>query len=202
MGTRNLTIVKLDGEYKVAQYGQWDGYPGGQGFECLTFLRIVMNPEKFKAAVRNCRFTTKDELQSIWKQYGATEKGWIKSEDAARMESDYPQFVGGCGAKILELIQKHPEGMLLQDQIAFAADSLMCEWAWVIDFDAGTFEGYTGFNKEPLTENDRFCFLRDLEEGEYHGVKLAATFPLDALPDKDTFLAAFYGPEDTEQAKE
>ena len=26
MGTRNLTAVFMDGEYKVAQYGQWDGY--------------------------------------------------------------------------------------------------------------------------------------------------------------------------------
>lgn len=25
MGTRNLTAVYLDGQYKVAQYGQWDG---------------------------------------------------------------------------------------------------------------------------------------------------------------------------------
>lgn len=31
MGTRNLTAVYLDGQYKVAQYGQWDGYPEGQG---------------------------------------------------------------------------------------------------------------------------------------------------------------------------
>ena len=27
MGTRNLTAVYLDGEYKIAQYGQWDGLP-------------------------------------------------------------------------------------------------------------------------------------------------------------------------------
>lgn len=26
MGTRNLTIVYSNGEYKVAQYGQWDGF--------------------------------------------------------------------------------------------------------------------------------------------------------------------------------
>lgn len=31
MGTRNLTAVYIDGEYKVAQYGQWDGYPEGPG---------------------------------------------------------------------------------------------------------------------------------------------------------------------------
>lgn len=31
MGTRNLTAVYLDGEYKIAQYGQWDGYPKDKG---------------------------------------------------------------------------------------------------------------------------------------------------------------------------
>jgi hypothetical protein len=31
MGTRNLIAVFFDGEYRVAQYSQWDGYPEGQG---------------------------------------------------------------------------------------------------------------------------------------------------------------------------
>ena len=45
MGTRNLTAVYLDGQYKVAQYGQWDGYPEGQGITALTFLRDKMDCE-------------------------------------------------------------------------------------------------------------------------------------------------------------
>ena len=53
MGTRNLTAVMIDGEYKVAQYGQWDGYPSGQGLTCLHFLRETMDEDKFKAATPN-----------------------------------------------------------------------------------------------------------------------------------------------------
>ena len=41
MGTRNLTIVHKNGEYKVAQYGQWDGYPEGLGATLLNFLKNV-----------------------------------------------------------------------------------------------------------------------------------------------------------------
>lgn len=37
MGTRNLTCVVLDGKYVVSSYGQWDGYPSGQGKQFLIF---------------------------------------------------------------------------------------------------------------------------------------------------------------------
>ena len=37
MGTRNLTCVVLDGKYVVSSYGQWDGYPSGQGKTILNF---------------------------------------------------------------------------------------------------------------------------------------------------------------------
>ena len=31
MGTRGLTMVVSKGKTRVAQYGQWDHYPSGQG---------------------------------------------------------------------------------------------------------------------------------------------------------------------------
>lgn len=73
MGTRNLTAVYLDGEYRIAQYGQWDGYPEGQGMTALNFLRS-MDEEKFKSALRNSSFISGDELTALWKQYGADDK--------------------------------------------------------------------------------------------------------------------------------
>ena len=39
METRHLTLVYKNGAFKVAQYGQWDGYPSGQGLTALKFLR-------------------------------------------------------------------------------------------------------------------------------------------------------------------
>nr|DAN70796.1 MAG TPA: hypothetical protein [Caudoviricetes sp.] len=72
MGTRNLTAVYLDGQYKVAQYGQWDGYPEGQGITALTFLRDKMDLELFKEALRNSSYIPSEELTALWKQYGQT----------------------------------------------------------------------------------------------------------------------------------
>ena len=38
MGTRHMIAVVNNGKYRVAQYGQWDGYPSGQGVGVLGFL--------------------------------------------------------------------------------------------------------------------------------------------------------------------
>lgn len=89
MGTRNLTAVYLDGQYKVAQYGQWDGYPEGQGITVLTFLRDKMDLELFKEAfLRGTagsarplwpRMTASTSC-GIWRRItGITVSGWQQS---------------------------------------------------------------------------------------------------------------------------
>lgn len=195
MGTRHLIAVQLDGEYKIAQYGQWDGYPEGQGMTTLHFLRS-MDEDKFKSALRNSSFISDDELMALWKQYGADDDGMVSLSDADRMKKDHPEYSRDTSADILQMVQEHPEGMKLHNQIGFAANGLFCEWAWVIDLDKRTFEGYRGFGGEPLTEQDRFYFLRDLEQNGYSGVKLAAEWSLDNLPSDEDFLAAFKEDDD------
>lgn len=183
MGTRNLTAVMVNGEYKIAQYGQWDGYPDGQGITALEFLRDKMDKRIFLERLAACRFGTNEELETEWQKGN---RSFLTRDN---------------GAKILELVQKSTAPVLLQDEIAFAGDSLMCEWAWVIDFDKGTFEAYKGFNKEPLAEGERFAAQptkdHEFSDGEdkpkyrYHGVKHRATFQLSALPSNEDFLAEF-----------
>ncbi len=50
MGTRNLTmVINQEGEKKVAQYGQWDGYPSVVGLGVLNFLKNKELFDKFKS---------------------------------------------------------------------------------------------------------------------------------------------------------
>ena len=193
MGTRNLTAVYIDGTYKIAQYGQWDGYPEGQGMTCLEFARNVLatkdGREAFAEKVRACSWITKEDIDRINNQIRS---GGIK--DWTRI---WPELSRDTCADILKMVAKSENGLKLKNDINFAADSLFCEWAWVIDLDAGTFEGYRGFNTgRELTEEDRFYFLLDKEEHGYHAITLAAKWSLDELPEKDAFLEAFKEDED------
>lgn len=64
MGTRNLTMVIANGETKVAQYGQWDGYPDGQGATALEFLRNT-DLTKFKEKILTMKWLSKEDADAI-----------------------------------------------------------------------------------------------------------------------------------------
>lgn len=193
MGTRNLTAVYVDGEYKVAQYGQWDGYPEGQGIYCLTFAQTFLankaDREAFADKVRACSWITEEETER--------RNAMIKSGEVKNFPKVWPELSRDTCSEILTLVARSEAGLILANNITFAADSLFCEWAWVIDLDAGTFEGYRGFNQSrELTPEDRFYFLMEKAERGYLPVTLAAKWSLDELPNADDFLATFKTEED------
>ena len=71
MTTRSLTAVKINGEYKIAQYGYYDGYPSGQGVTILKFLLGEMDKNKFIKKLKKLRFVINDqeERERIERQY-------------------------------------------------------------------------------------------------------------------------------------
>lgn len=196
MGTRHLEAVYINGEYKIAQYGQWDGYPEGQGIETLHFLRDEMDEAMFREKLEASVFIQQQELNDLWKQYGADDEGWISIEGANAMKRDHPEMHRDTGAKIFRLVQDAPAGIKLTDSLTFAGDGLMCEWVWVIDLDNRAFEGYEGCQKEPLDSGERFFFLEEQAEDGYHPCKLAVKWSLDNLPSDEEFLDAFKREED------
>ena len=182
MGTRNLTIVISNGQTKIAQYGQWDGYPSGQGLTALEFLRKA-DINLFKEKVDKLRWLTDEEGEAIGKD--------------ANWRHKYPYLHRDMGAKILEYVNSH-EILGLANQELFAADSLMNEWTYVVDLDRRTFEVYEGFNKSPLPEDERFASLAPAQykiDAQYYPVKLKKVYLLNSLPGNETFLAECEGSE-------
>lgn len=191
MGTRNLIAVMVNGEYKVAQYGQWDGYPDGQGVTVLSFLRKEENIHKLKEKLSNVRFLDEEKDKELIEEYDKAAEADTRTDEQKRW---FKQFLSrDVCAKILQnIIDSDDKEILLQNCIEFSGDSLFCEWAYVIDFDKNTLEVYRGFNKETiLTEEDRF-FEYDQDHPhrtrKYYPVKLMKCYALDKLPTKKVFL--------------
>ena len=181
MGTRNLTIVISDNKTKIAQYGQWDGYPGGQGLTALNFLRAA-DLEDFKSKLSKISFFNSDISEKQWEQR--------------------PYLSRDLGAKILNAVMygnfeqsdyPHPNKIIncnvdkLVDSYDFNEDSLFCEWAYVIDLDENVFEVYRGFNQNPLNKNERF-YKKSPNTSGYYPIKLLKSYNLDNLPGDDDFL--------------
>ena len=172
MGTRHLIAVQLNGEYKVAQYGQWDGYPSSTGVEVLSFLRDADLPA-FTERVRSAHYVPHEELTALGDR-------WLKV---------YPHQSRDVGADILSVIAKSEPGIGLRNSIEFAADSLMCEYAYVIDLDKQKLEVFKGFNTEPLEAGERFAAVPlPKDGGEYHQVRKIAEFDLGSLPSDAEFV--------------
>ena len=64
MGTRNLTIAVMDGKTRVAQYGQWDGYPEGQGTTILEFLKSA-DLDLFKKKLETTAFVDDEKQERL-----------------------------------------------------------------------------------------------------------------------------------------
>lgn len=176
MGTRHLTIVKKNGEIKVAQYGQWDGYPEYTGARILKFCREHLTFESgrkyFEDKVSGCRFLSEEEVERI--------NNLIDNDPALREYDDqfrpawtkrWPELSRDEGYHVLEMIICSRNGLELVNQMEFIHDHVFCEWAWLIDLDEDTFGDVIG--EEP---------------GSY---RYAHKWSLHDLPTDEEFLEAY-----------
>ena len=171
MGTRYLTVI-VDGEREpIAQIGLFDGHPLSSGTEILkTLLRD--RDLLIKEQLHRCVSISDAEYRSFCCR---------NSLDEEALEKAHPNFWWSDGAELLEELLDGERNIEFHSAYEFAYDSLMCEWAYVIDYSANTFEIYQGFNKEPLTKSDRF-YHDGYRSGEYYPVKRIAAYELTSLP--------------------
>lgn len=219
MGTRHLIAVVKDGDFKVAQYGQWDGNPEWQGAIVVKFLRGIHaedQVEAFHQAVSRCYFMGRDECEKVNAEFqaqmskldkhrlGGYEKYQTQLDESYYQEGSWTHLSRDVGGRILDVVLKRPEEKLgLIDFRGFAGDSLFCEWAYVVDLDNGMFEIYRGLNRTPTPANSRFPSGAEWleKQTDYEPVLLVATFPLRAIPDdwSEQVLKIAY-PENEEDA--
>jgi hypothetical protein len=194
MGTRHLIAVYVDGQPRIAQYGQWDGYPEGQGATVLKFLRSLKSKrpgskrDTFIKRLRGSRWATEEDFVAINKAIGADASGLINMNQAERMKEGWPHFSRDMGGEILQYVCNAVVpvgGFVFKNSLDFAAAGLFCEFAYVIDFDQNVFEVYKGFNDG---HGGRFADM-PRSYPEYAPVGLVKTYNLDNLPTENEFLS-------------
>lgn len=185
MGTRHMIGVVIDGDFKIAQYGQWDGYPGGQGATVLDFAQTA-DLTDFADKCRALRWISAEEADEV----NSTEN-WTQK---------YPHLSRDAGAGILSMVA-NGEAEFLMDNRDFPLDSLFCEWAYVLDLDEQTLEVYKGYQTSTPKEGRWAGLPKDApgtSSGEYKACERVAVYSLDDLPTETEFVRAL-GEEEEEE---
>ncbi|NUS02059.1 MAG: hypothetical protein HOV97_05790 [Nonomuraea sp.] len=174
MGTRHLIAVVIDGDFKIAQYGQWDGYPTGQGASIANFLAEPGNVDRLRKTAPKLRWATAEDFERVSAELDLPADGWMNMEQAERYSKAYPALTRDTGADILRLVADETVSFV-KDSRSFAQDSLFCEWGYVIDLDNDVVEVYRGFQQDPHNEG-RWGGMEP--DNGYYPIKLVRTFPI------------------------
>lgn len=169
MGTRNLTkVIDASGRTKVAQYGQWDGYPSYTGTRILEFLLEYKMIDKIEQSLVKARFATPDELEELIKPY-TDKNGMMTFVQGAEWSTMFPSLTRDTGCDILKVLVYSNGGVPLKDESEFENDDLFCEGVYTVNFQDRTYTtkygGKTitiGFNELPTAENYLKMFEKDL----------------------------------------
>jgi hypothetical protein len=194
MGTRGFIGFVIDGQEKIA-YNHCDSYPSGLGADALNWLwrAVGEGTDHLTERVRALRVVDPNSKATPADIEDLSE--FARPDVATRELSDW--YV------LLRETQGDPAAMLragvIEDASGFPADSLMAEYGYVVDLDAGRFEAYVGFQREPHSEG-RFA-ARDVDSyadglPQYYPVRLVASWPLSELPTNQEFVAAVDGDGD------
>lgn len=170
MGTRNvIKVINNLGETKVSQYGQWDGYPSGQGTKVLFYATHFL--KEIETGLSNCRFIEGDELNSVFAPFTNGE-GMMTMEQSNDMNRLFPTLLRDAGGDVLGYIAFSTANnpVLLSNE---PQDDLndWCEGIYILDF----------LNKKFVSKYD----------------DRVVTFSLDALPDHTTYIESWGSTDDS-----
>lgn len=159
MGTRSLTmVIDHDGEIKVAQFGQLNGYPSGVGASVLRFLKNKELVEKLKSKLPIVRFLDEsggfDEIYNNNK-HNPEWKQWFETYGKNNLAADV--LVNVANSEDSEIV-------LLNREYAAKTDGWV-EFSYVINFKDNTLGVYEHIDQPPLK-----------------------VYSLDELPEEDDFI--------------
>lgn len=200
MSTRSLICIFYQGDFPLAQYAEFDGYPEGQGLKILSFLRDDANIVHLKDGIVKVYTPNDVESQQIDKEIRELQE--VAPEMSCNtghfqdlfsygnnpLTKFYPSLSPEAGARILTIIAQptldsnEKVEVPIVKNLRFANDAVHCEWAYVIDLDEEVFEVFNGSQ----TKAGSVCKRFDNVGTENDTVpKLIKSFHFDSLPETE-----------------
>lgn len=177
MGTRHITAVVSEGQFVVAQYGQWDGYPTGAGNDIVAIISGKI--DQLRGSLKYIVPVDSGTVERYWSECGAQDWG-SNMETCRRFKVKHMTLDRDIGPDVLNILIHTEDPVELYLNVGFIAYGLFCEWVYVVDLDSNTFEIYQGFQTHP--SGNRFSSMFEGTINGYYPPKLVATYPLDDLP--------------------
>lgn len=181
MGARGAYGFRIDGADKIT-YNHFDSYPEALGLDMAKYVKNHTDAELTEAARRLIAIepdskATPEQIEK-YKQFA----------DASVSSGNLSEWY-----VLLRGAQRNPEAWHqgldhFSSDGEFMADSLFCEFAYVVNLDEGTLEYYRGFNKDPKAHGRYAALQRELSServNEYFGVRLVESVPLATIRDVD-----------------
>lgn len=188
----------------------YQGYPEVQGIKALQF---VSDPDKVARLTRNLDKLYEptqeqhDEINRTMREFqseagarlqelknqgfrsGNEEFDDIRHRAYRPMVYTCPSLASDTSAGILELIANAEKPLPVVIDIEFVGNGLFCEWAYVVDLDAGVLEVYEGKNEtESRIGGTRFEHLKGMESRNGAGPELRGSWKFSNLPSEEAFL--------------
>ena len=139
MGTRGLTKVIYKNQVIVAQYGQWDHYPEGQGVTLFHTLQDSDVVKNFIKKIPQIYYPSDEQLDVIYKSVT-----WDNADEQV------PTLTRNTGGEIFEVIADWDDSPIpLVRDLDFEKDELFCEGLYTINLDTGFF--HTQFGRQDGT---------------------------------------------------
>jgi hypothetical protein len=138
MGTRGLTkVIDSNGVTKVAQYGQWDHYPAGQGVKILSILTADHYAvEELELALDKCHFVDDVEREKIYADYNAK---YPETTHMKKFSSMLPSLSRDTCGDILNVVRWSSGPVPLVDESEFEGDGLFCEGVYEVNYQTRQF---------------------------------------------------------------
>lgn len=169
MGTRNLTkVIDIDGITRVAQYGQWDGYPEYTGKRILDFISEYKMLDKIESSLVKATFATQEELAEISKPF-VDQEDMMTFEQGEQFAVMYPSLTRDTGCDIIKVLVYSNGPVPLHDESDFENDDLYCEGVYTLNYQTRQFiskwnDNVVSFSFDELPTPEIYIksFMKDL----------------------------------------